>query len=68
MVRTEPPSDFVVYLIVLGVVLAMLVGKYLMAKGDKPIEKVLEEDLSKDMKELEQELEDIVDDIGDKIK
>lgn len=68
MVKAEPLSDFIVYLLVVGIVLAMMLGKYLIAKGDKPIEEVIEEDLSKDMDKLEHELEDIVDDIGDKLK
>lgn len=68
MVRTEPPSDFIVYIVVIGVVIAMMVGKYLMGKGDKPIEEVIEKDLVKDVEELEHELEDMVDDIGDKLK
>ena len=67
MEKALPPSDYVVYLVVIGVVVAMMLGKYLMAKGDKPIDKVIDEDLSKNMKNLEHELEDIVDDIGDKI-
>lgn len=67
MEKTLPPSDYIVYVVVIGVVAAMMLGKYLMAKWDKPIEKVLEEDLQKDIKNLEHELEDIVDDIGDKI-
>ena len=68
MVRAEPLSDFVVYILVISVVIAMLLGKYLMAKGDKPIEEVIEEDIPKDLDELEHELEDLVDDIGDKLK
>ena len=35
MTRTPPPSDWVVYLVVLSVVAAMMYGKYLIARGDK---------------------------------
>jgi len=35
MTRTPPPSDWVVYLVVLGTVAAMMFGKYLMGRGDK---------------------------------
>jgi len=39
MVRPEPTPDWVVYVVVLSVVAAMMLGKYLIARGDKPIEK-----------------------------
>ncbi len=67
MERALPPSDYVVYLVVIGVVAAMMLGKYLMAKWDKPIDEVIEKDVPKDMEKFEHEIEDIVDDIGDKI-
>ncbi|MEA3498991.1 MAG: hypothetical protein U9R16_08030 [Campylobacterota bacterium] len=35
MTRTPPPSDWVVYAVVLGTVAAMMFGKYLMGRGDK---------------------------------
>ena len=35
MTRTPPPSDWVVYVVVLGTVAAMMFGKYLMGRGDK---------------------------------
>jgi len=35
MTRTPPPSDWVVYVVVLGTVAAMMFGKYLMARGNK---------------------------------
>ncbi|MEA2017461.1 MAG: hypothetical protein U9N59_03340 [Campylobacterota bacterium] len=35
MTRTPPPADWVVYVVVLGVVAAMMFGKYLMGRGDK---------------------------------
>ncbi len=68
MVRAEPLSDLSVYILVISVVAAMVLGKYLMAKWDKPIDKVIEEDIPHDIEELEHELEDMVDDIGDRLK
>ena len=35
MTRTQPPDDWVVYAVVLSVVAAMMLGKYLMGRGDK---------------------------------
>ncbi|MEA2050057.1 MAG: hypothetical protein U9O56_04950 [Campylobacterota bacterium] len=35
MTRTPPPSDWVVYAVVLSTVAAMMFGKYLMARGNK---------------------------------
>jgi hypothetical protein len=35
MTRTPPPSDWIVYVVVLGTVAAMMFGKYLMGRGDK---------------------------------
>jgi len=35
MTRTPPPADWIVYTVVLGVVAAMMFGKYLMGRGDK---------------------------------
>ena len=35
MTRTPPPEDWVVYAVVLSVVAAMMLGKYLMFRGDK---------------------------------
>lgn len=35
MTRTPPPDDWVVYAVVLSVVAAMMLGKYLMFRGDK---------------------------------
>ena len=67
MVKPPPPSDLSAYIVVISVVIAMMVGKYLMAKWDKPIEEVIEEDIPHDLKDLEHEIEDIVDDIEDKI-
>ena len=35
MTRTPPPDDWVVYLVVLSVVAATMLGKYLIGRGDK---------------------------------
>ena len=45
MTRQPPHEDWVVYLVVLGVVAAMMFGKYLMGRGDKD-EKVSKNDKS----------------------
>ena len=64
MTRTPPPADWVVYLVVLSVVGAMMYGKYLIARGDKPIQDVLKEDFE----ELEHDIEEIIEDIEKKVK
>ena len=64
MTRTPPPSDWVVYAVVLGVVAAMLLGKYLIGKGDTPIENVIKEDIE----ELEHTVEDVIHDVENKLK
>ena len=35
MTKTPPPDDWVVYLVVLSVVAAIMLGKYLIGRGDK---------------------------------
>ena len=45
MTREAPPSDWVAYIVVFGTVIAMMYGKYLMARGDKN-EKVSSNDKS----------------------
>jgi len=60
MTRQPPHEDWVVYLVVLGVVAAMMFGKYLIGKGDKPINDVIKKDV--------EELEHIIEDIEEKIK
>jgi hypothetical protein len=47
MTRQTPPSDWVAYVVVLGTVIAMMYGKYLMARGDKD-EKVTSNDKHED--------------------
>jgi hypothetical protein len=58
MTRQPPHEDWVVYLVVLSVVAAMMFGKYLIAKGDAPIQDVIKEDFE----ELEHMVEDIIED------
>jgi len=63
MTRGTPPSDWVAYAVVLGTVIAMMYGKYLIARGDTPINEVIKEDIEK----LEHELEEIEEIIEKKI-
>jgi cytochrome c-type biogenesis protein CcmH/NrfG len=63
MTRTPPPSDWVVYLVVLGTVAAMMYGKYLMGRGDKPMDEVASEDIQK----IEDEVEHIVEEVEKKL-
>ncbi|MBD3841400.1 MAG: hypothetical protein IE909_05860 [Campylobacterales bacterium] len=35
MTRSTPPSDWVVYLVVIAIAIATMYGKYLIAKDDK---------------------------------
>ena len=53
MVRSAPPSDWVVYLVVLGVAGATLFGKHLIMKGDEPIGEAIKDDI----KEVEEAIE-----------
>jgi len=64
MTRTPPPSDLLVYIVVLGTVAAMMFGKYLIGKGDEPIQDVIKEDIE----EVEHIIEDAIEDIEKKIK
>lgn len=64
MTRGTPPSDWIAYVVVLTVVVAMMYGKYLIARGDKPIEDVIIEDIE----ELEHVVEDVIHDVEDKLK
>lgn len=34
MTRGTPPSDWVAYVVVLGVTISIVIGKYLIARGD----------------------------------
>jgi len=62
MTRQPPPEDWVVYLVVLSVVAAMMLGKYLIGKGDAPIEDVIKEDIE----EVEHLIEDTLKEKNDK--
>jgi hypothetical protein len=64
MTRGTPPSDWVAYAVVLSTVAAMMFGKYLIAKGDEPIQDVIKEDIE----EIEHIVEDAIDDIEKKLK
>ena len=57
MVRSTPPSDWVVYLVVLGVTAATLYGKHLIAKGDEPISQAIKEDID-EVEQVAKEVED----------
>ncbi|MCK5111265.1 MAG: hypothetical protein KAQ94_07065 [Arcobacteraceae bacterium] len=63
MTKGTPPSDWVAYVVVFGVVAAMMYGKYLIGRGDTPIEDVIQEDIKK----LEHELEEIEESIEKRI-
>jgi uncharacterized protein YegL len=63
MIRHQPPSDWVVYVVVIGVSLATLLGKHLVMKGDEPIEQAIKEDIET----IENEIEEIEEKIEDKI-
>ena len=64
MTRGTPPSDWVAYVTVLVVVAATMYGKYLIGRGDKPIDEVVKEDIL----EAEEKVEEIIDEIEEKIK
>ena len=57
MTRTPPPEDWVVYVVVLSVVAAMMLGKYLIARGDTPIGDVINEEIE-ELKHLEEIIEE----------
>jgi uncharacterized protein YegL len=64
MVRSAPPADWVVYLVVLGVSAATLFGKHLVMKGDEPIEQAIKEDIEA----VEKEIEHIEEEVEKKLK
>jgi len=68
MTRTPPPADWVVYLVVLSVVAAMMFGKYLIGKGDEPIQDVIKKDIKEDLIELEHEVEEIIEEVVEDIE
>ena len=57
MVRSAPPSDWIVYLVVLGVAAATLFGKHLIMKGDEPISEAIKDDI-KDIEETVENIEE----------
>ncbi|MEA3383375.1 MAG: hypothetical protein U9Q20_01680 [Campylobacterota bacterium] len=50
MTRTPPPEDWVVYVVVLSVVAAMMLGKYLIGRGDAPKKDITDEDIEEKIK------------------
>jgi hypothetical protein len=64
MTRTPPPSDWVAYVVVISTVVLMMIGKYLIAKGDEPVSDVIKEDIV----EVENIVEDVIHDVENKIK
>jgi len=62
MTRQPPHEDWVVYLVILSVVIAMMIGKYLIGKGDEPIGDVIKEDFQ----ELEEEIEETIEALEEK--
>lgn len=64
MTRSTPPSDWTAYLIVLGTVAAMLIGKYMMF-FDK---KVSESPTEKLDDEAEAIVEEVMDEIADEVE
>ncbi len=62
MERTPPPSDWIVYIVVIGVVAAMMVGKYLMFFDDKAPKE-------SDAEEFDDEIEEIIEEtLEEKLK
>ncbi|MCI0501555.1 MAG: hypothetical protein L0Y61_07390 [Epsilonproteobacteria bacterium] len=60
MIRQTPPSDWVAYVVVGLTVAGMLLGKYLIARGDTPISEVINEEgeeVKNIISEIEQKIE-----------
>lgn len=71
MVRSTPPSDWVAYLVVGLVVAFTMLGKYLIAKGDQPIDEVIKEDLEEAKHialDIEHKIEEEIELIEEKIE
>ena len=68
MTRGTPPSDWVAYAVVFSVVVAMMYGKYLIARGDVPIEDVIAEDIEEIEHTIEDTIDDVVYNVKDKLK
>lgn len=60
MANRVPQEDWVAYVVMLFVVAGVMLGKYLIAKGDKPIDEVIEEDI--------ESLEETIEEIEEKLK
>ncbi len=60
MTRGAPQEDWVAYVVMLLVVAGVMLGKYLIARGDTPIEEVIEEELD--------EISEVIEEIEEKIK
>lgn len=66
MERSIPSSDWVAYVVVLGTVAAMLIGKYLMFFNDKPNPA---EELEETAEEIvEEAIDDVVHEVEEKIE
>ncbi len=71
MVRSTPPSDWVAYVVVGLVVAFTMLGKYLIAKGDQPIDEVIKEDLEEAKhiaSDIEHKIEEEIELIEEKIE
>ncbi len=71
MTRSTPPSDWVAYVVVFGTAIAMMYGKYLIGKGDEPIQDVIKEDIEEletEVRELEHEVEEVIHEVENKLK
>ncbi len=60
MVRQTPPSDWVAYVVVGLTVAGILLGKYLIGRGDTPIGEVINEEIE-EVKHLTSDIEHKID-------
>lgn len=67
MVRSAPPSDWVAYVVVGLTIAGMLLGKYLIAKGDAPISEVIDEEVE-EIKHIAENLEHKIEEKLEQIK
>jgi hypothetical protein len=70
MVRHEPPSDWFAYGIVIAVVILTMVGKFLLVKGDEPVEEALKDgikEIEQDVVNLEEKIEEEVEHIKERL-
>ena len=68
MTRSQPLADWVAYAVVLGTVASILFGKYLIGKGDEPIQEVITKDIQEDLIELEHEIEEVIENASESIE